>query len=132
MFIWPISVYYEDTDAGGVVYHANYLKFFERARSEWLANIGISQTQLLNEDMAFVVKHVSMDFKRAARFEQKLTVHSEVASMSGTSIKFMQRLCDDQQACYCEAEIVVVCVQLSKMRPQGIPSFIKQELLSAR
>ncbi|MBV7314548.1 tol-pal system-associated acyl-CoA thioesterase [Shewanella sp. NIFS-20-20] len=132
MFIWPISVYYEDTDAGGVVYHANYLKFFERARSEWLTCVGISQTQLLKDDLAFVVKRASLDFICPARFEQKLAVHSQITEMTRTSIKFTQRLLDDNSVCYCEAEVLVVCVQLSKMRPKGIPSFIKQELLSAR
>ncbi|WP_133407262.1 tol-pal system-associated acyl-CoA thioesterase [Parashewanella tropica] len=131
MFSWPISIYYEDTDAGGVVYHSNYLNFFERARTEWLKHIGIQQTQLLQNDIAFVVKHCEIDFKIAAKFEQNLTVVSKIIDSRKTSLTFHQTLIDEQENCYCEAKVVVVCVKLNKMRPTAVPQTILQELLSA-
>ncbi|RLV58223.1 tol-pal system-associated acyl-CoA thioesterase [Parashewanella curva] len=131
MFCWPISVYYEDTDAGGVVYHSNYLKFFERARTEWLKHIGVQQTQLLQNDIAFVVKHCEIDFKIAAKFEQNLTVVSKITDNRKTSLTFHQSLIDNDGNCYCEAKVVVVCVRLTKMRPAAVPQFILQELISA-
>jgi len=131
-FNWPITVYYEDTDAGGVVYHSNYLNFFERARTEWLKSIGVSQTKLLADDIAFVVKRAELDFVRAARFEQDLTVESCITSLKKASLVFQQRLVDEFGACYCEASVIVACVSLSKMRPRAIPEFIVQEFESAR
>ncbi len=132
MFHWPISVYYEDTDAGGVVYHANYLKFFERARTEWLKAMGIGQTELLAEDIAFVVSHADISFRRPARFEQELEVVSEITMLKKATLKFHQRLLDTDGQCYCEADIAVACVQLSRMKPHAIPPFIVQEFQSAR
>ncbi|MCL1078566.1 tol-pal system-associated acyl-CoA thioesterase [Parashewanella spongiae] len=131
MFSWPVTVYYEDTDAGGVVYHSNYLNFFERARTEWMKNIGISQTNLLTENVAFVVKHCEVDFKIAARFEQCLKVVSKITEMKRASMTFHQALVDDDGKLYCEATIVVACVNLSKMKPIAVPKIIIQELMRA-
>ncbi|WP_076415329.1 tol-pal system-associated acyl-CoA thioesterase [Shewanella sp. UCD-KL12] len=127
MFRWPISVYYEDTDAGGVVYHSNYLNFFERARTEWLKAIGVKQTALLAEDIAFVVKKAELDFCRAARFEQNLTVETVVIETKKASLTFQQRLVDEQDVVYCEGKILVACISLSRMRPRAIPQNIVQE-----
>ncbi|MCG9697047.1 tol-pal system-associated acyl-CoA thioesterase [Shewanella sp. Isolate11] len=130
MFRWPISVYYEDTDAGGVVYHSNYLNFFERARTEWLKSMGVKQTQLLADDIAFVVKKAELDFKVAARFEQNLFVQSAVIEMKKASLVFHQQLVDDAGLVYCEGQILVACVALSRMRPRAIPQNIAQEFKS--
>ncbi|MEC4728327.1 tol-pal system-associated acyl-CoA thioesterase [Shewanella sp. D64] len=130
MFRWPISIYYEDTDAGGVVYHSNYLNFFERARTEWLKAIGVKQTELLAEDIAFVVKKAELNFCRAARFEQDLFVESLVIEMKKVSLTFQQRLVDQQGVVYCEGKILVACITLSRMKPRAIPQNIVQELKS--
>ena len=127
MFRWPISVYYEDTDAGGVVYHSNYLKFFERARTEWLRAMGVKQTALLEDDIAFIVKSAALDFCKAARFEQNLIVETKVIQLKKVSMVFEQRLIDEQGEVYCEAEILVACIALSRMRPRAIPQNIAQE-----
>jgi acyl-CoA thioester hydrolase len=132
MFKWPISVYYEDTDAGGVVYHSNYLNFFERARTEWLKAMGISQTALLKQDIAFVVKRAEVDFRRAAKFEQNFMVESKVIELKKASLVFHQSLLDDQGNCYCEGKIKVACISLSQMRPIAIPENIVQEFNRAR
>lgn len=132
MFTWPISIYYEDTDAGGVVYHSNYLNFFERARSEWLYAMNIRQATLLEQDVAFVVKKADIDFIKPAKFEQKLLVNSRIQELKRASMVFEQELVDADGQCYCRASIVVVCVALSKMRPKSIPQLILQEFQGAR
>lgn len=128
MFRWPISVYYEDTDAGGIVYHSNYLNFFERARTEWLKAIGVKQTELLADDIVFVVKKAELDFCRPAKFEQELIVESAIIEMKKASLVFKQRLIDEQGVTYCEGKILVACISLSRMRPRAIPQNIVQEL----
>ncbi|WP_394133187.1 tol-pal system-associated acyl-CoA thioesterase [Shewanella maritima] len=130
-FDWPISIYYEDTDAGGVVYHSNYLNFFERARTEWLKSLSINQTALLKQDIAFVVKHADIDFRMAARFEQSLIVTSSLLSLKKASLIFKQQLIDDNGTLYCEATITVACISLSKMRPRALPSTLVQEFTRA-
>ena len=84
-----VRVYYEDTDAGGVVYHANYLNYMERARSEWLRNLGYEQDVLIEqEQLIFAVKKMTIDFISPARFNDLLTVSAEVSKLSGASINF--------------------------------------------
>ena len=127
MFRWPISVYYEDTDASGVVYHSNYLNFFERARTEWLKAMGVKQAALLADDIAFVVKRAELKFCRAARFEQNLIVETVVIDLKKASLMFEQKLIDEQGVIYCEAKVLVACISLSRMRPRAIPKNIVQE-----
>ncbi len=80
-FKWPITIYYEDTDAGGVVYHSNYLKFFERARTELLRDKGVSQQVMLNESIGFVVKSLQIDFISAARLDEQLIVETLITEI---------------------------------------------------
>ena len=78
-FVWKVRVYWEDTDAGGVVYHSRYVNFFERARTEWLRSLGVDQSELAEqENVLFAVRHMEIDFKQAARLDDELdiTVHS--------------------------------------------------------
>lgn len=132
MFQWPISIYYEDVDAGGVVYHANYLKYFERARTEWLRSFGVKQHNLMAEDIVFVVSHADLRFLKPAKFEQKLLVKSEINQLKKVSMLFKQELIDEKGNCYCQGLITVACVKLSCMRPQAIPQIIVQEFKRAR
>ena len=129
-FIWPIRVYYEDTDAGGVVYYANYLKFFERARSEWLNDLHIDQSRLLDEGVAFVVRHADIDFVRPARLNEQLEIISTIIDLRGVSLVFKQQLFrqNDRQQLLCEAEIKVACLQLDSFTPCRIPAAVKEEL----
>lgn len=94
---------------------------FERARTEWLRDIGVKQTALLADDIAFVVKHAELDFKVAAKFEQNLLVRTEVIELKKASLTFKQQLVDDQGLVYCEGKILVACIALSRMRPRAIP-----------
>ncbi len=124
---FPIRVYYEDTDAGGVVYHANYVCFFERARTEFLRLGGFSQQQLLANNIAFVVKNLSIDYKIPARLDDLLTVKTVVYELKKASIVFKQQLWKDD-ICLSEALVTVASVNLAKMKPVAIPNDILQSL----
>jgi acyl-CoA thioester hydrolase len=120
-FSWPVRVYYEDTDAGGIVYNANYLKFLERARTEWLRQLGIEQDHLLQLDVAFVVRHIDIEFRNAARFNQLLTVSCRVAQLKRASMMFTQEIVDEQNRIIVSAEVIIACVRVSVMKPIAIP-----------
>ncbi|ATW42992.1 tol-pal system-associated acyl-CoA thioesterase [Glaesserella parasuis] len=122
---FPIRVYYEDTDAGGVVYHACYLHFFERARTEFLRQLGFSQQLLLSQSIAFVVKKMEIDYKKPAYLDDFLTVKSIISELKGAKIVFKQTLWRGEER-LCEVSVVVVSVDLSKMKAIAIPEDIKQ------
>jgi len=123
-FEWPVRVYIEDTDMGGVVYYANYLKFFERARTEWLRSLGVTQ-QLLADDFSliFVVSHMSVDYIVPARLDDELRLTVEVERVGRASVHFAQHAWR-HETLLASAKIQIVAVSLSQMRPVGIPSNI--------
>ncbi|MCW9698717.1 MULTISPECIES: tol-pal system-associated acyl-CoA thioesterase [unclassified Avibacterium] len=124
-FSLPVRVYYEDTDAGGVVYHARYLHFFERARTDYLRALGFSQQTLLEEhNLAFVVKTMQIDYRLAAKLDDLLTVETEVSAIKGATILFLQQI-KRNDVLICSAEVKVACVDLTKMKPAAIPQEIK-------
>ncbi len=127
-----IRVYYEDTDAGGIVYYANYLKFLERARTEWLRALGIEQDLLLEQSIGFVVKRVELDYKAAARFNQLLRVESRLSNVKRASLQFEQNIVDQNNKVLVCASVKVACVNLLDMKPLAIPTFILGELSSVR
>ncbi|EPR3585122.1 tol-pal system-associated acyl-CoA thioesterase [Vibrio alginolyticus] len=131
LFHWPITVYYEDTDAGGVVYHSNYLKFFERARTEMLRAKGISQHVLLEQNIGFVVRHMDIDFNQGARLDEHLTVVTRVSEIKRASLQFCQELVNDQGKILCKASVKVACIDNKKMKPIAIPIFINSELTNS-
>jgi acyl-CoA thioester hydrolase len=122
-----VRVYYEDTDAGGIVYYANYLKFLERARTEWLRGMGTEQDILLEHSVGFVVKRVEMDNLAPARFNQLLSIQSEIVELKRASLVFKQIITGPNQQVLVNALIRVACVNLSKMKPQAIPDNILGE-----
>lgn len=124
---FSIRVYYEDTDAGGVVYHARYLHFFERARTEFLREKGFSQQQLLAENLAFVVKKMEIDYKIPAKLDDFLTVESQILELKGAKIVFLQRLWKED-ICLSEATVIIASVDLAKMKAVAIPNVIKRAL----
>ena len=129
-FIWPAKVYYEDTDAGGVVYYANYLKFFERARTEWLDFLEIDQRLLLSQNLAFVVKNANVSFNRPARLGEKLEIVSSITRLKGASLIFNQQLylAGDRQMILCEGEFRVVAIRLDTFKTCPIPTEIREKL----
>ena len=124
-------MYYEDTDAGGVVYHSNYLKFFERARTEMLRAKGISQQVLLEQNIGFVVRHMDIDFKQGAKLDEHLTVLTRVSEIKRASLQFCQELVNDQGRILCSTFVKVACVDNKKMKPIAITAFINSELTNS-
>ncbi len=121
-FIWPVRVYYEDTDAGGVVYYANYLKFLERARTEWLRARGIEQDRLrLEQGLIFVVRALSIDYLKPAHFNQLLEVSVEQKNRGKANLTLNQYITESEQGILCSAEVKIVCVDHHSLRPVKIP-----------
>lgn len=127
-FSIPVRVYYEDTDAGGIVYYANYLKFFERCRTEWMRAIGHDQ-RVLGElhDIAFVVRSVSVDYLRPARLDDQLTVSVELATLGRAKLSLRQHVRRGDEELV-TGLVDIVCVNLSAMKANPIPSFLREQL----
>jgi acyl-CoA thioester hydrolase len=120
-FIWPIRVYYEDTDAGGVVFHANYISFFERARTEMLRAMGYEQDELIaNEGIIFAVRSVQVDYLSPARFNELLHVGAEVILAKKASLIFEQLITRGDDV-LCKSIIRIACLDAKTMRPKAIP-----------
>lgn len=128
-FIWPVRVYYEDTDAAGVVYHSNYLKFMERARTEWLRACGYSLERLEKQQgIVFVVAGMNVKFIRPARFDELLNVQSSVTGIDGAKLTFRQSILDRSESLKCDAEVFIVCIDSKSFKPRRIPDPIRAEL----
>ncbi|MDR5614231.1 MULTISPECIES: tol-pal system-associated acyl-CoA thioesterase [unclassified Arsenophonus] len=127
LFCWPIRIYYEDTDAGGVVYHARYAHFFERARTEMLREKGFEQQKLRKENLAFVVRKMTIDYLHPAKLDDLLTVETAISYVQLTSLAFFQRLINQQGKEICTAEIVIVSIDTFKMKPTRLPESIVAE-----
>ena len=134
-FSIPVRIYYEDTDAGGVVYYANYLKFLERCRSEWLRAIGHQQAELLHDPgIAFVVRSVQVDFLKPARLDDQLRVDLEVEKVSRAQIFFRQTIRRAEESLaggpgeLLSATVHLVCVNAAQMKPTSIPAFLRSQL----
>jgi len=124
-FVWQTRVYYEDTDAGGVVYYANYLKYMERARTEWLRALDIDQYALIKElNVLFAVRSVTIDYKKPARFNDALTVSVVPNTLKPASISFKQDISQQaDEACVCTtSEVNVVCLNAKDFSPNPIPT----------
>ena len=133
-FNWPIRVYYEDTDSGGVVYHSNYLNFMERARTEWLRHLGFEQTFLKDTlNVIFVVHSMQIAFKKPAKFNDMLAITSELHQVGRSSLQFLQKISVNQPVLgqrnvLVEAEVKLACVNALTFKPIGIPQQIKSAI----
>lgn len=124
----PVRVYYEDTDLGQVVYYANYLRFIERGRSEWLRATGVDQRQMLEEtNLAFVVRRVEADYLRPARFDDRLEVVTALEQAGGSRVVVAQSVERDGTVLFA-ARVTVVCVDLRTMRPHRLPPQVRAAL----
>jgi acyl-CoA thioester hydrolase len=130
-FSLPLRVYYEDTDAGGVVYYANYLKFLERARTEWLRAAGFEQPELMRDhNVIFVVRSVAIEYLLPARFNDALTVTVRLEKMGSCAIDVFQTV--ERDARLVEARVRIVCVDhRGGFKPVRIPTVMRQQLESA-
>ena len=140
-FCWPARVYWEDTDGGGIVYYANYLRFLERARTEWLRSLGYSQHALARDPgIVFAVVSLSVDYRRPARLDDELVVTCEPSTEGAVTIRFSQRIYlkepggvgssgvsgepDCAAALLVAADVRVACVDAATLRPKRLPEFL--------
>ena len=125
-FIWPVRVYYEDTDAAGVVYYANYLRFMERARTEWLRALGFGQEQLREQSgVIFAVRRAELDYLKPARLDDELVVECRIARLSGASFTFSQAIKRADEV-LCQGQIRVASLNAETLLPARLPSEIKR------
>ncbi len=120
---FPIRVYYEDTDMGGVVYHANYLRFIERARSDWVRNLGNDQNAMRETGIVWVVRKVEAEYLAPAKFDDELIVETEVVSMSGVRLTMAQLVLRGETEIF-RATVTAVCIN-SEGKPIRLPAEIR-------
>ena len=125
----PVRVYIEDTDAGGIVFYGNYLKFFERARTDFLRSIGIEQSQTIQQNLIFVVRHVSIGYQEPARLDDRLAISCAVKSLRRTRVIFEQEARRQSDgALLVHAEVEVVAVTMDTLKPRAMPETLMNTL----
>jgi len=129
-FVWPVRVYFEDTDAGGVVYHSNYLNFFERARTELMRACGLSMTELKQQyNLIWVVLDINIRFRQAAKLDDELLVTAEVTWIKGVRQGFRQQMTRKEDGVLiASAELSAVMLHADSLKPARMPAWIKAEL----
>ena len=130
-FNWLSRVYYEDTDSGGVVYYANYLKFMERARTEFLRKFGFEQDQLIEQqNVIFAVRSVQLDYKSPARFNDEINITANVIEMKKVSMLFEQKITNIKQPnkILCEGQIRIACLHADTFKPCAIPESLLEAI----
>ena len=134
-FLWHARVYWEDTDAGGIVYYANYLRFLERARTEWLRACGVSQVALARESgLQFTVVSLEIEYRRPARLEDLLTISCEPTLDGRATMLMAQRIWRDDAAreLLVSASALVACLDAATLKPRRLPAVIVRELTAAK
>lgn len=131
-FVWPVRVYFEDTDAGGVVYHSRYLNFFERARTEMLRAMGVSQTELReNHGYIWVVLDINVKFRQAARLDDELLVTAQLQWVKGVRQGFRQEMTrKSDQVLVATADLSAVMLHADSLKPARVPGWIKEKLIN--
>lgn len=130
-FHWPVRVYYEDTDAGGLVYHANYLKFMERARTEWLRELGYGQDRLRADcGVVLAVRRASLDLRRPARFDQSLEVTCRPQRLRRASVGFYQEVIRDGEVLV-QGEVMIACMDPDRGVPAPVPEPVHRAMQTA-
>jgi acyl-CoA thioester hydrolase len=128
VFALPIRVYFQDTDAGGVVYHANYLNFMERARTEWLRTHGYSNAGLMKEfGMIFVVRSIRLDYLKPALLDDCLDVTADIKEIGRSRITLAQSILRGTEM-LTEAEVHLVCVSMANFKPASVPEVLRMQL----
>ena len=130
-FSWTVRVYYEDTDAGGIVYYANYLKFFERARTEWLRALEIGQQQLIEHEQAmFVVKNVQIDYHAPAKLDDDLLLTLRIEKLGRATVNFVQQAWRGESL-LAAASVRVGCIDSVTLRPRALPDAAAAKMRAA-
>ncbi|HSP58969.1 MAG TPA: tol-pal system-associated acyl-CoA thioesterase [Halomonas sp.] len=128
-FHWPVRVYIEDTDAGGIVYYVNYLKYMERARSEWLRVSGITQQALLESGVQLVVHRLECHYAKPARLDDSLEVSVEMLTQGRCRVQFGQTVARAGER-LCDARVGIACVDAKRFRPTPWPPALAAALIS--
>lgn len=126
-FLMSLRVYIEDTDAGGIVYYVNYLKYMERARTEFLRALGYDKPAILSTGQLLVVHSASVNYRRPARLDDLLTVSAVPIKIARSSVTFLQQVFRDEEL-LCEANIRIACVDASSMKPSALPEDIHAKI----
>jgi acyl-CoA thioester hydrolase len=131
VFSWPTRVYWEDTDGGAIVYYANYLRFLERSRTEWLRAHGHSQLALAREPgILFTVVSLQIEYRAPARLDDQLEITCEPRPEGPASLRFAQRVyraardASSERGLLVEADVRVACVDVQTLRPRRLPQFL--------
>ena len=128
-FIWQVRAYYEDTDAGGVIFYANYLRFMERARTEWLRNIGFEHKQLIDKyKLLFAVKNLTIDYINPGYLDNLLTITSKLLDNRGASLSFQQNIKNENDELLSQAEVKLVCIHAKTLKVSPMPEELLMEL----
>jgi acyl-CoA thioester hydrolase len=128
VFRWHVRVYYEDTDAAGLVYYANYLKYFERCRTEWLRSFGIDQRDLAQRQrVQFVVADLAVQYHRPARLDDALTIEATIAEQARSYLVFQQQARRDSEL-LASARVKVACVETGRLSPVRLPQLLVERL----
>ena len=117
----PITIYYEDTDAQGVVYYANYLRFFERARTEYLREVGYCQKNLMEQGAIFVVRSLLIEFKKPAYLDQRIEIRTEILKAGKVSFNFSQEAFTVEGELLCGANVKCGCLDNKEFKPKSLP-----------
>ncbi len=126
----PVRVYYEDTDLAGIVYYANYLKYIERGRSEWIASLGVDQTQMFaNQGVVFAVRRIEADYLRPARFGEDLVVTTEVTGLTGARILLDQAVLRNGETLF-RCAVVLICLNVGGTAVR-VPEIVRRVLSGA-
>jgi len=129
-FNWPVRVYFEDTDAGGIVYHARYLYFLERARTEWLRELGFNQSTLKQQHVMFVVRDMNIKWQKPALLDEALNVSVALVSAKKASLK-MQQIISTNTEQKVQADVTIACIDAINKKPMAIPRAILDLITSS-
>ncbi len=131
IYTWPVRIYYEDTDSGGVVYYANYLKFMERARTEWLRHLGFEQDVLRQrENLLFAVSRIGLEYRKPAIFNDQLDVSVKLSRRGRASFNLAQEIRRRADELLCTGTVRIACIDASTLKPKPIPSYILRKIQS--
>jgi tol-pal system-associated acyl-CoA thioesterase len=135
LFSIPVRVYIEDTDAGGIVFYANYLKYFERARTEFFRSRGIELRQCFSQNINYVVHSLSIQYKKPALLDECLQVSARPVKLGRTFVVFVQQVHNAKAQCLVDAEVKIACLALNSGKPRHLPdevvSFLSAGMLKA-
>lgn len=127
IFSWPVRVYFQDTDAGGVVYHASYVNFMERSRTEWLRTFGYSNAGLMKElGVVFVVRSLKLDYLKPALLDDLVTVTSQIKEVGRSRVSIFQTVTREKDVLV-EGEVHLVCVDVKTFKPVSVPDVLRKQ-----